>query len=365
MPGLIFSAEVEMKVFFKILLGIIIAGILAAALAAGFLTVTEYRPDDVEALAVTGSSSGKKVPVNEPIEIISWNVGFAALGKDADFVMDGGGNVPMADKKTVISNLEGMESILYSKDNVSIYLLQEADIDSKRSYHIDFRDEFFLSQNAFALNYSCPFVPFPWLPFGRVNSGLLTASDYEVEAAERISLPCPFSWPLRVANLKRCLLVSYLPVEDSDKQLVLINLHLEAYDSGEGKIAQTKQLKEFMQNEYDQGNYVIAAGDFNQLFPDTEKIYPNTHPENWEVGMLEEDSIPEGFRYVFDESVPTCRLLNQPYDPEDTVNTQYYVIDGMIVSPNVQVERVETLDEGFVYSDHNPVHFALTLQPEV
>ena len=120
-----------------------------------------------------------------------------------------------------------------------------------------------------------------------------------------------------------------------------------------------------MQSEYEKGNYVIAAGDFNQLFPDTEKIYPNTHPENWEVGMLEEDSIPEGFRYVFDDTVPTCRLLNQPYDPEDTVNTQYYVIDGMIVSPNVQVERVETLDEGFVYSDHNPVRFALTLQPEV
>ena len=179
-----------------------------------------------------------------------------------------------------------------------------------------------------------------------------------------MSLPCPFTWPLRTANLKRCLLVSYLPVENSEKQLVLINLHLEAYDSGEGKIAQTKQLVEFMQSEYDKGNYVIAAGDFNQLFPDTEKIYPNTHPENWAVGTLDESDIPEGFSYVFDASVPTCRLLNQPYDPEDAVNTQYYVIDGMIVSPNVKVERIETMDEKFAFSDHNPVRCALTLQPE-
>ena len=79
--------------------------------------------------------------------------------------------------------------------------------------------------------------------------------------------------------------------------------------------------------------------------------------------MLEEDSIPEGFSYVFDDSVPTCHLLNQPYKPADNANTQYYVIDGMIVSPNVKVEQAETLDERFVYSDHNPVRCVLTLQP--
>jgi len=45
---------------------------------------------------------------------------------------------------------------------------------------------------------------------------------------------------------------------------VLVNLHLEAYDSGEGKIAQTKLLVEFLEQEYAKGNYVIAGGDFNQ-----------------------------------------------------------------------------------------------------
>ena len=353
-----------MKKVLKVLFGIIIAVIAAAVVFIGFLTVTEYRPADVETVEVSGISSGKAVPKGETVEILSWNVGYAALGKDADFVMDGGGNVPPADKKTVTDNLQGIYDTVHSRENVDIVMLQEADIDSSRSYHNDFRDTLSLTQNAFALNYSCPFVPFPWPPMGTVHSGLLTTSDYEIGTAERISLPCPFSWPLRTANLKRCLLVTYMPVENSDKQLVLINLHLEAYDSGEGKIAQTKQLKEFMQKEYEKGNYVIASGDFNQLFPGTEEIYPNTHPENWAVGMLEADSIPEGFSYVFDASVPTCRLLNQPYNPEDTVNTQYYVIDGMIISPNVQIEQVETLDEGFVYSDHNPVFYSLTLLPE-
>lgn len=75
---------------------------------------------------------------------------------------------------------------------------------------------------------------------GKVKSGLNTFARCELKDTERISLPVPFSWPLRVANLKRCILVSRVDIEGSDKQLVLMNMHLEAYDSGEGKIAQTK-----------------------------------------------------------------------------------------------------------------------------
>lgn len=352
-----------MKKFFEILLYIILAVLAAGVLLVVFLTVSEYRPADVENVPVTGTPADRQIALDQEITLISWNLGYGALGKDADFVMDGGGNAPAVDKTLVEANLSGIADTL-QKEEADIWLLQEADSDSTRSFHIDFRTRFALSQNAFALNYSCPFVPFPWPPFGKINSGLITASSFDVEEAERISLPCPFSWPLRTANLKRCLLASYLPVEGTDQKLVLINLHLEAYDSGEGKIAQTRQLKEFMQSEYEKGNYVIAAGDFNQLFPGTEAIYPNEHPENWTPGTLEEDSIPEGFSYVYDAAVPTCRLLNQPYNPSDTANTQYYVIDGMVVSPNVKVESVETLDCAFTYSDHNPVKVTLTLSEE-
>ena len=53
----------------------------------------------------------------------------------------------------------------------------------------------------------------------------------------------------------------------SDREPVLVNLHLEAYDDGEGKIAQTNQLRDYIEDEYAKGNYVIAGGDFNQVFP--------------------------------------------------------------------------------------------------
>lgn len=146
------------------------------------------------------------------------------------------------------------------------------------------------------------------------------------------------------------------------KQLVLVNLHLEAYDDGEGKIAQTKQLREFIEREYEKGNYVIAGGDFNQIFPGGLDAFPNEHPELWSPGILDNSMLPgEGWQFAYDLETSSCRLLNQPYNPADTKNTQHYVIDGFILSPNVQLESVTCTDLGFENSDHNPVVMRVVL----
>ena len=72
--------------------------------------------------------------------------------------------------------------------------------------------------------------------------------------------------------------------------------------------------------------------------------------------------MPEGFSFAFDDSVPTSRLLNEPYSHQPET-TQLYVIDGFLLSPNVQVDSVETLDLDFRYTDHNPVLLEATLLP--
>ena len=347
----------------KILLIVVLVLVVAVGALFGWLTATEFKPAPVQEAEVTLAGDVDTIQSGATLSILSWNVGYAGLGAASDFFMDGGKEARAADRATVGLYLEGISAAIGEVDP-DLVLLQEVDIDSSRTYGIDERGILSrgMSAETFALNYSCPFVPVPVPPIGKVNSGLYTlTNDLTIERAERISLPCPFSWPLRIANLKRCLLVSYLPIEGSDKQLVLINLHLEAYDSGEGKIAQTRQLMSLLEEEYKKGNYVIAGGDFNQIFPGGLEAYPNEHGDLWTPGLLEESSLPEGFSYLYDLDTPSCRLLNQPYDPSDTVNTQYYVIDGFIVSPNVTVESVEGLDLGFANSDHNPVHIVVTL----
>ncbi len=351
-----------MKKVLKILLIIVLAVVIVAGLGVGALTALEYRPAPAEEAPILADAAQKAVQTGQSLRILSWNIGYAGLGAESDFFMDGGKDTRSADEATVQRYLDGISRTIRSS-GAELVMLQEVDLDSTRSYRTD-EAAFLLNalggekDATFARNFSVPFVPYPLPPIGKVESGLFTMSDYTIDGAARLSLPCPFSWPLRTANLKRCLLVSRLPVEGSDKQLVLVNLHLEAYDSGEGKIAQTRQLSQFIQDEYARGNYVIAGGDFNQVFPFSTDFYPIFTPELWSPGIFETGVLPVGTRFVADYETPSCRLLNEPYDP---VTAQHYVIDGFILSRNVHVEQVETLDLGFENSDHNPVSLVVTL----
>lgn len=351
-----------MKKLLKVLLAVLCAVLAVVLVGFLYIVVNEYSPADVEALEISGDDSGVYLPADDTLRVVSWNIGYCGLGKGSDFFMDGGENVKSADEATVTKYLGGVKDFL-SVTDADLVMLQEVDTDSARTYHIDMTAPLAAGSSVHALNYSCVFVPIPLPPIGQVSSGLFTTTDYTISQAERVSLPCPFSWPVSAANLKRCLLVSYLPIDGSDKQLILVNLHLEAYDDGEGKIAQTKQLREFVQAEYEKGNYVIAGGDFNQIFPHGLDAFPNEHGDLWSPGILDESMLPgEGWQFAYDLDTPSCRLLNQPYDPTDTENTQYYVIDGFILSPNVQLETLDCVDLGFENSDHNPVVMEVRLK---
>ena len=278
--------------------------------------------------------------------------------------MDGGKMTRPESLADVEKNAKGILSALNLR-KADIYLLQEVDLNSYRSHGMNQGEYFrrglgYAFSTAFAYNYKCPFVPIPLPPMGKMEAGIATLTSHLMgEDAERISLPCPFSWPVSAANLKRCLLVTRIDVEGTDKQLVLVNLHLEAYDDGEGKIAQTKLLMQILQEEYEKGNFVIAGGDFNQTFPGGLDAFPIKDTDKWMPGVLDSEMLPEGWQFACDSTTPTCRLLDQPYNEA----CQLYLIDGFILSPNVQLDGVQTVDLGFEYSDHNPVRLNVTLLP--
>lgn len=340
--------------------------LLAAATLVVWLTATEYKPEPVESAAVR-EGGRKPLAVGDSLTVASWNTGYGGLGRDSDFFMDGGKDLAPTGEQE-LTNRNGIVQQLMAQ-GADVYFLQEVDSDSSRTGGIDQSDWYYtiLSNSAagpysesYALNYSCDFVPYPLPPLGRVHSGVQTFSAFPMDNAQRVALPSPFSWPVSAANLKRCLLVSYVPLEGTDRELVLVNLHLEAYDDGEGKAAQTRMLMEVLSNEYEKGNYVIAGGDFNQTFPGALEAFPIQNEGLWTPGVLENGILPEGWRFACDLSVPSCRLLNHPYDP-DPAGNQFYVIDGFILSPNVELNSVRTLDGQFAFSDHNPVSIQVTL----
>ena len=64
---------------------------------------------------------------------------------------------------------------------------------------------------------------------------------------------------------------------------------------------------------------------------------------------------------LMDDRLPSCRSLDRVYDKEDP-SFQYYIIDGYLVSDNLTVENLETVDLGFENSDHNPVRLRLRVE---
>ena len=157
--------------------------------------------------------------------------------------------------------------------------------------------------------------------------------------------------------------MSRIPIAGSEHELVIVNLHLEAYDSGEGKAAQTRMLADILQNEAAAGNYVIAGGDFNQTFSNVDlSAYPQQSADLWAPGSIDVSEFGDSFTCSTDSSAPTCRSLDKPYEGHDHESFQYYVIDGFIVSSNLQINSTKTIDLDFKNSDHNPIRLDVALK---
>ncbi len=352
----------------KVVSKILIVILIIAVLFVGTLTVFEYRPEDLEDVEIMNNQE-EVIQLDQIYQIMTFNIGYAGLGKDEDFVMDGG-EKGRADSVDVVEDyFNGIQDLLteYPSD---FYLLQEVDQKARRSYQInqvqgimDTLGDDYSSQ--YALNFKSIFVPFPLSLtdyIGQVESGIQTLTRFEGIQTERHQFPGSFSWPLRVANLKRAMMVSTFDISGSDKKLVVVNLHMSAYDSdGSLRDQEMEYLKTFLEEQQTLGNYVIVGGDFNQTFPEADGVFP-VDSNFYEAFTIEDDFLPDGYRFEVDLSEPTCRLLNQPY-VKGSEGTQYYLIDGFIVSDNIELEAVSidheyqvmTINNEFLYSDHNPV----------
>lgn len=307
------------------------------------------------------------VPVGENLTVTSWNIGFGAYTDQFSFFMDGGDYSRGFSEEIVKETVESIGTQLADFGS-DFNLVQEVDVDSTRSYHIDEKAlllEALPSQNAvFAQNYDSPYLFWPLIkPHGKSKSGLLTLSDYEITSAARRSLPIQDGFA-KFIDLDRCYSSSRI-LTTNGKELVLYNVHLSAYAT-DPTIAdqQLSVLYEDMTAEYNAGNYVVCGGDFNKdLLGDSSAIFGvSMEGGNW-AKSFPFDNIPDRFSIVApynpDHPVPSSRNADAPWDPE----TNYQLtIDGFLISDNVECLAADTVDLQFAYSDHNPVQLTFRLK---
>ncbi|MDR0877412.1 MAG: endonuclease/exonuclease/phosphatase family protein [Treponema sp.] len=357
-----------MKTFLKIvkIAGLILALIIVIfGIFVGVLTITEYRPKEKETLEITGTGGSRSLAAGTPFKILSWNIGYASLDATEDFFMDGGTHVRPAKNTNVKNNIENIKKLV-TDPSWDAVLIQEVDTHSFRSYwvnQVEYLTGGYAGSWTLGYNFKAAFVPYPVPEFiGPVQSGILSMTAFAPREALRIRLPSPFKWPVRIANLKRCLLAEWIPIENSSRELVLVNLHLEAYSSDSGRLAQMLIMMDFLNAEYARGNYCIAGGDFNQSFPGIDpELFRIKNDDYFVAGTLTPGMLQSGWQFASDTQTPSARLLNEPYSGSYE-DTQLYVIDGFILSPNVRLKSVKTLADGFKYSDHHPVSLEVILE---
>lgn len=342
--------------FKKVVLGLLLILFIITALFFIFVTVADYKPKLVEKVEIMGDGNSQLYKGNS-IEISTWNIGYAGLGAAEDFFMDDGKSSRPKEKAIVEKYLNGILETIKKTDS-DVTMLQEVDIYSKRSYYLNQLEAISAIKSkesySFAKNYDVKFVPVPFPPLGRIKSGLATFSEYAIEESTRYAFEGNYAWPKSTVMLDRCFMVSTVSLEGTNQDLILINAHFSAYDDGSLRASQLEAIKEFMMDAFNKGDYVIIGGDWNQTFEfiDTDAFPIYKDGKFYLPSIIQNEWLPEGWQWAIDEKAPTYRLLNTEYIKG---KTQVGIIDGFLVSPNIEIENVETLDLEFKDSDHNPV----------
>ncbi len=342
--------------------GILIIVLLAALVLGAFLavmTVTDYKPAEKTVLSVNGTGDSIK---SDTFSVLTWNVGYCALGKEADFFLDGGHESRGKSKAVVVNHMENVADFI---DSISpdFCFIQEIDRKATRTFNQDeykyFTERFKNYSSTFAVNYKTLWVPVPiYKPMGRVLGGLAIFSKYRPYSAVRYSFPGNYSWPVRLFQLDRCFIAIRYKLKNNE--LVVINLHLSAFDKGGFlRKKQLGYLKKYILKEYKKGNYVLVGGDWNHILPGVDLKAINGKIIPGDVPFFPKDWIPEGWNMVCDPTVPTNRSNNHPYIKGKNTVT---IIDGFLLSPNIKLISVKGIDLQFRDSDHNPVLLKLTLK---
>jgi endonuclease/exonuclease/phosphatase family metal-dependent hydrolase len=358
-----------MKILKKILTAFLI---IIVSLILGFIglivyaKISDYKPKEKE--IISQSDNPSLLNNSLTLSILTWNIGYAGLDKDMDFFKDGGTKV-ITPKDKCLNNISQIGDFILNNDTVDFILVQEIDRKSKRSYRLDQYEKIagILSGHhpVFAKNYDVFFVPVPpTKPMGKVLSGVAIYSKFIPESSTRYSLPGDFGFPTQLFYLDRCFMVNRFKTENG-KELVLINTHNEAFDEG-GIIrkAQMGKLREFVLNEYNSNNYVIAGGDWNQYPPDFKPAFHGNKEFTGQIGNfylkgIETGYLPGEWQWIYDPATPSFRTLIAEYNPAITPTS---VCDIFLISPNIESVSVKCQNLGFANSDHNPVIMQVKLR---
>ena len=297
--------------------------------------------------------SGETTDAGPELRIMTWNLGYAGLGAESDFVVDGGKHFLPPSKSIVQKNLEGIAQHL--KDHpMDVTLLQEVAEPGLLSRGVDvaghIADRVFPKiDQSFHPDMATKLIPPPL----RFAHGSAIYSGKTIQAARTSPLPVEPKFAAGFIKKMYVAHIAEIPIIGRDQKWIVMNIHLAAFDdNAAARTAQLQKVLDIAANFYRAGNYVVVGGDWNLEFePSTMPHNTNSKCRFW-IHPFPKEMIPEGWTLATDTRAPTVRTVHQPYLRGENYTTY---IDGFLASPNVDVHDVATQDLQFAFSDHQPV----------
>jgi endonuclease/exonuclease/phosphatase family metal-dependent hydrolase len=297
-----------------------------------------------EGLAKTGVLADK-------VTVATWNIGYAGLGKGSDFVSDGGTHLFPPSRKAVRANLNGILKTLEMIDS-DVLFFQEVSDRSPLSYWVPVHDVLIKSIGEKASFYrkdiATRFLPRPL----KIDHRTVLALEANPSSVEIVPLPLEPGRVMGFIKRRYGMQVARVPMKNGG-EWVFINVHLSAFDdAGNVRLAQLKVVLDFVQAEFAKGRHVIVGGDWNMVLAQPDRPHTTQDKDLFWLKEFPREMLCEGWTIGADPEVPSVRTNYQPYVPGENFTTS---IDGFLVSPNVRVTSVTTIDTGFEHTDHMPV----------
>lgn len=196
----------------------------------------------------------------DTVEVITYNLGYLSGMTN---------NLPLDRTNDLFYDNLTRTRRLLSKQDADIIGFQEIDFGSKRSFFMNQLDSIAKTGGypvAYrSINWDKTYLPFPYWPpgqhFGQILSGQAILSKYELIPVETVTLDKPINASFLYNSFYLDRLIQIVKLDLSGQELIVMNLHLEAFDK-ETRVLHAEVVKKLYE-KYAVDFPVLIIGDFN------------------------------------------------------------------------------------------------------
>ena len=287
---------------------------------------------------------------NDTLSLLTYNLGYLSGMTN---------NLPVERTKELFTGNLAKTKILLSHLHPDFIGFQEIDFKADRSYKVNQLKSIATAAgynfSAMAVNWDKTYVPFPYgwpnVHFGQIFSGQAILSKYPILSNDLTILRKPESHPFyyRAFYLDRIAQIGKIDI--NGKEIVLINVHLEAFDVQTRKKQAETLIKIY--REYADDYPVLLFGDFNSTPPNA------THPY----------AVEETMKTIFSEPGIKAAINDSLYFSDES---GYFTFDSR--NPSIKIDyifynsaKIKAIDARVVkeageISDHLPVYMRFVLK---